>query len=131
MRRKSIDGYRKVYLERQGITLSTMTVRKYRNTELGLMSVVRRKRPESRRGQAHKVFPNVLEQCRTINLDYRLLVHHFEYGVWMYDTDCIGDMKADFLEIMARSEEMRPDRVLLRGWERLPAEMMKVFSPLF
>ena len=49
----------------------------------------------------------------------------------MYDTDCIGDMKADFLETMARSKEMRPDRVLLRGWERLPAEMMKVFSPLF
>lgn len=72
-----------------------------------------------------------LAVCGTINLDYRSLVHHFECGVWMYDTDCIGDMKEDFLETMARSEEMRPDRVLLRGWERLLAEMMKVFSPLF
>ena len=67
-----IDGYRrmKVYLERRGITLSALTVHKYMNTELGLMSVIRRKRPEYRRGQAHKVFPNLLEQdfaCDEIN----------------------------------------------------------------
>ena len=67
-----VDGYRKmkVYLGREGISLSTLTVHKYMNTELGLMSVVRRKRPEYRKGKPHKIFPNILEQdfyCDEIN----------------------------------------------------------------
>ena len=68
--------------------------------------------------------------CGTINLDYRSLVHHFECGVWMYDTGCIEDMKADFLATVARSEEITAQRAKLRGWKRLCAELMKVFSPL-
>ena len=50
------------YLERAGIVLSPLTVHKYMNTELGILSVTRRKRPESHKGKAHKVFPNILEQ---------------------------------------------------------------------
>ena len=60
----------KIYLERQGTDLSALTVHKYMNTELGLMSVTRRKRPGYKRGKAHKVFPNLLEQdfhCDEIN----------------------------------------------------------------
>lgn len=71
-----------------------------------------------------------LAVCGTINLDYRSLVHHFECGIWMYDTDCIGDMKADFLATAALSQAVLPERARLRGWQRLLAEMMKVFSPL-
>ena len=67
-----VDGYRmmKAYLERVGISLSTLTVHKYMNTELGLMSITRRKKPEYRKGKAHKVFSNLLEQdfdCDEIN----------------------------------------------------------------
>ena len=60
----------KVYLGREGIVLSALTVHKYMNTELGLRSVVRRKRPEYRKGKPHKIFPNILEQdfyCDEIN----------------------------------------------------------------
>ena len=60
----------KAYLEREGITLSALTVHKYMNTELGLASVTRRKRPEYRKGKPHKVFDNLLEQdfeCDEIN----------------------------------------------------------------
>ena len=32
----------------------------------------------------------------TINLDYRSLVHHFECGVWLYQTECLKDIKRDF-----------------------------------
>ena len=39
--------------------------------------------------------------CGTINLDYRSLVHHFECGVWMYDVDAVGEMKADFERTLA------------------------------
>ena len=71
-----------------------------------------------------------LAVCGTINLDYRSLVHHFECGAWMYDTDCIGDMKDDFLATAARSQIVIMEQAKLRGWQRLLAELMKVFSPL-
>lgn len=68
--------------------------------------------------------------CGTINLDYRSLVHHFECGAWMYRADCIQDMKEDFLRTMERSQEVMIPGASLRGWQRLFAEVMKVFSPL-
>ena len=61
---QKVDGYRsmKVYLERKGICLSVLTVHKYMNKELSLLSVVRRKKPDYRKGTAHKVFENLLYQ---------------------------------------------------------------------
>ena len=49
-------GYRnmKVYLERKGIVLSRITVHKYMNKALGLVSIVRRKKPTYESGEAHK-----------------------------------------------------------------------------
>ena len=73
---------------------------------------------------------NALAVCSTINLDYRSLVHHFECGVWMYGTGCIGDMKADFLATVAQSQAVSVDQATLRGWQGLLAELVKVFSPL-
>lgn len=68
--------------------------------------------------------------CGTINLDYRSLVHHFECGAWMYGTSCIADMKADFLATEAQSQIITLEQSKMRGWQRLLAELMKVFSPL-
>ncbi len=68
--------------------------------------------------------------CGTINLDYRSLVHHFECGAWMYRTKCIEDMKSDFLKTISLSENITADKAKLRGWQKLLAEVMKVFSPL-
>lgn len=69
--------------------------------------------------------------CGTINLDYRSLVHHFECGSWMYNCNCIMDMKKDFLETLEKSQEVKKDIYKLKGWKKLVAEMMKVYSPLF
>lgn len=52
----------KVYLERKGHNLSNLTVHKYMNVELGLYSIVRKKRPDYRKGTAHQVFDNLLNQ---------------------------------------------------------------------
>jgi transposase InsO family protein len=59
-----VDGYRsmKVYLERRGIYRSNLTIHRYMNTELGLTSIVRRKKPDYRKGKPHKVFDNLLKQ---------------------------------------------------------------------
>ena len=49
-------------MERKGICRSPLTVHKYMNKELGLASVVRRKKPDYRKGTAHKVFENLVHQ---------------------------------------------------------------------
>lgn len=71
-----------------------------------------------------------LAVCGTINLDYRSLVHHFECGAWMYDTECIGDMKADFEDMFARSQQVDRKTAALRGWQRTLTRITKVFFPL-
>lgn len=52
----------KVYLERKGFRLSNLTIHKYMNGELGLYSIVRRKKPGYSKGIAHKTFDNLLSQ---------------------------------------------------------------------
>ena len=42
----------------------------------------------------------------TINLDFRSLYHHFENAVYMYKTDCIPDIKADFIETFAECRDV-------------------------
>lgn len=69
--------------------------------------------------------------CGTINLDYRSLVHHYECGVWMYGTECISDMKEDFIRTMGQSQEISERQSRLNFWKRLLAEVLKLFTPLF
>lgn len=68
--------------------------------------------------------------CGSINLDYRSLVHNFENAVWMYGTDCVRDMRDDFLDTVAKSELITPEKAVLPAWERLPAEFLKILSTL-
>lgn len=51
-----------VYLARWGYRCSAVTVHKYMNTEMGLHSIVRPKKPGYRHGKPHKVFENKLQQ---------------------------------------------------------------------
>ena len=51
-----------VYLARRGCHCSTATVHKYMNTEMGLYSLVRPKKPGYWRGKPHKIFENRLHQ---------------------------------------------------------------------
>ncbi len=73
---------------------------------------------------------DVFAVCGTINLDYRSLVHHFECGVWMYDTDCIMDMKRDFLETLALSREVTEKSPRISAWQQLLAGVLKILFPL-
>ena len=67
----------------------------------------------------------------TINLDYRSLVHHFECGTWLYNANCIKDIKKDFLDTLKVSEHITESSAKLKGWKKLIIEVMKVFFPLF
>ena len=42
----------------------------------------------------------------TINLDYRSLIHHYECGVFMVNTQCIASIKEDFLSLFQCSQNM-------------------------
>lgn len=52
----------KIFLSRKGIMLSKKTVHIYMNKELGLTSIVKRKKPGYVKGHVHEVFPNLLKQ---------------------------------------------------------------------
>lgn len=76
-----VDGYRsmKVYLKRKGYSYSNTTVHKYMNTELGLRSVVRPKKPGYEHGNPHKVFDNKLKQNFTADEINRKWCTDFTY----------------------------------------------------
>ena len=59
-----VDGYRsmRVFLARKNIILSNPTVHKYMNKELHLYSIVCKKNYHYENGEAHKIFPNLINE---------------------------------------------------------------------
>ena len=47
----------------------------------------------------------------TINLDYRSLYHHFECATYMYRTNCIMDMEADFQATLEKCKAVTFDTI--------------------
>lgn len=47
----------------------------------------------------------------TINLDYRSLYHHFECAVYMYDTECISEIEADFQATKEACRRVTPETI--------------------
>lgn len=66
----------------------------------------------------------------TINLDYRSLVHHFENGVWMYQCECIKDIKKDFAETLEKTIKIEKDPMGSSLLMRIIRSLVKIFSPL-
>ncbi len=64
----------------------------------------------------------------TINFDYRSLLHHYECGVLMYQTDCLADMKADFENLFEFSINMEGFKQ--KALTRMFCSVMKLFTPL-
>ncbi len=66
----------------------------------------------------------------TINLDYRSLVHHFECGVWMYDTPTIAKIKDDVLRTIAESREIPAEEAELNLAQNIVKSLVQVITPL-
>lgn len=64
----------------------------------------------------------------TINFDYRSLIHHYECGVLMYNTNCIADIQKDFEQIFAQSVNMAGFKQ--NFFTRLMCALVKLFTPL-
>ena len=66
----------------------------------------------------------------TINMDYRSLVHHFENGVWMYNTDCIASIKNDMLSTIEQSIYITPNSIKTTLFQRFIRSIVRIFAPL-
>ncbi len=65
----------------------------------------------------------------TINLDYRSFVHHYECGVYMYDTSAVREMYDDIKQVTAESQlQITPPKLKL--WEKIVCAVASVFRPL-
>ena len=66
----------------------------------------------------------------TINLDYRSLVHHFENGVWLYNCECIKDLKKDIIETLDKSIEITPNMLKTNIFNRIFRALVRIFAPM-
>lgn len=67
----------------------------------------------------------------TINLDYRSLYHHFECAAYMYETDCIADIEADFQKTLSASEMVTMETVHAEHFSvKMTGYLMKAVAPL-
>ena len=69
----------------------------------------------------------------TVNMDFRSLFLHFENGVWMCKTDCIQDIKEDFLQTQKKSEKIslrQNRRRNLNLLAQLYRSVLRLFAPL-
>ena len=67
----------------------------------------------------------------TINMDYRSLYHHFECATYLHGTDCVADIKEDFLATLDKCQEATLDTVRNEKWYvKLVGDVMKFVAPL-
>lgn len=76
------------------------------------------------------LFDDRVAMVGTVNLDYRSLVHHFENGVWMLDTDCIGDIRRDLDDTISRSIEVTAADIRTSIPKRMFRAVVRIFAPL-
>ena len=66
----------------------------------------------------------------TVNLDYRSLVHHFENGVWLYNSDCLNDIKNDMLDTIEKSIYIEQKNIKTSLFQRFIRSIVRIFAPL-
>lgn len=66
----------------------------------------------------------------TINMDYRSLVHHFENGVWLYNTRCLKDIKQDVLDTIDKSIFIEREKIKTNLSQKFIRSIVRIFAPL-
>ncbi len=67
----------------------------------------------------------------TINLDYRSLYHHFECGVYLFETNCIADIERDFQDTLVKCEPVTGERLLAQRLDwKIIGSAARVLAPL-
>ncbi|MCM1048611.1 MAG: cardiolipin synthase [Clostridiales bacterium] len=67
----------------------------------------------------------------TINLDYRSLYHHFECGTYLYGTDCVADIEADYKDTLAKCEKVTYESIKKeKVFTKIMGRFMRLIAPL-
>ena len=67
----------------------------------------------------------------TINLDYRSLYHHFECAAYMYKTDCIANIEADFQNTLLRCRPVTSESIAQeKTFYKIVGTLAKFIAPL-
>ena len=67
----------------------------------------------------------------TINLDYRSLYHHFECAAYMYKTDCIPSIEADFQETLSQCRAVTSETIgQEKAFYKIVGSLAKFIAPL-
>ena len=67
----------------------------------------------------------------TINMDYRSLYHHFECATYLYGTECIRDIKQDYIETLENCQQVTMETIRKEKWYvKLVGNVMKFVAPL-
>ena len=67
----------------------------------------------------------------TINLDYRSLYHHFECATYLYKTDCIPEIEADFQNTLEKCRAVTPETIKAEKFStKFVGQTVKFLSPL-
>lgn len=67
----------------------------------------------------------------TINLDFRSLYLHFECAAWMHRSECIMDVKKDFLETLEKCHEVTYAECLnVNPFTKMLRSLLRLFSPM-
>ena len=67
----------------------------------------------------------------TINLDFRSLYLHFECAAFMYRSECIPDIKRDYLETLRLCQEVTySDCLHISFFRRVGRAILRLFAPL-
>ena len=66
----------------------------------------------------------------TVNLDYRSLVHHFEDGLWMWNTPTVIAAREGFFAALSKSRGIDAEGARLGFFEWVIKCAMKIFAPL-
>ena len=64
----------------------------------------------------------------TVNLDFRSMYLHFECGAWLYETDCISDIKRDFCETFEKCRKI--DEWKTTRLQRMFYGVLEIIAPL-
>ncbi|MBR1854535.1 MAG: cardiolipin synthase [Lachnospiraceae bacterium] len=67
----------------------------------------------------------------TINLDYRSLYHHFECATYLYKTDCVTDIEADYQETLGKCRQVTMESIRKeKVWMKLLGQFIKLIAPM-
>ena len=67
----------------------------------------------------------------TINLDYRSLYHHFECATYLYKTDCVADIEADYQTTLEKCRQVTLETIRREKlWLKLLGQFIKLIAPM-